>query len=170
MAQSFQQLQKQIEILKAKAEQIKLSELKGVVAKIRAAIEAYGITRQDLFGTSAETAPRKQPRGPARAGKAKFSDGKGNTWVGRGKRPQWLRDALESGAKLEDFLGRASSPATQSGAPAAAAERGRPRAQGKAGKAKYRDNAGNAWSGRGPRPRWLKDALATGKTLDDLRA
>lgn len=170
MAQSFQQLQKQIEVLKAKAEQIKLAELKGVVAKIRAAIDAYGITSQDLFGSSAKSTPTKQLRGPSRPGEAKFSDGKGNTWVGRGKRPQWIRDALQAGSKLEDFLGRANSPATESGAPAAAVERGRKRAQGKAGRIKYRDNAGNAWSGRGPRPRWLTDALAAGKSLDDLRA
>ena len=34
---------------------------------------------------------------------AKFSDGQGNTWVGRGKRPQWLRDALAAGKQLSDF-------------------------------------------------------------------
>ena len=29
--------------------------------------------------------------------------GHGNTWVGRGKRPQWLRDALAAGKQLSDF-------------------------------------------------------------------
>jgi len=33
----------------------------------------------------------------------------------------------------------------------------------------YRDGAGHSWSGRGPRPRWLKEALANGRSLDDLR-
>ena len=33
---------------------------------------------------------------------------------------------------------------------------------------KYADDAGNTWSGRGPRPRWVKDALASGKSLSDL--
>lgn len=27
-----------------------------------------------------------------------------NTWAGRGKKPSWLNEKLESGAKLEDFL------------------------------------------------------------------
>lgn len=27
-----------------------------------------------------------------------------NTWAGRGKQPMWLKEKLESGAKLEDFL------------------------------------------------------------------
>lgn len=33
---------------------------------------------------------------------------------------------------------------------------------------KYRDEAGNTWGGRGPRPRWLRNALAAGKTLQDF--
>jgi DNA-binding protein H-NS len=33
---------------------------------------------------------------------------------------------------------------------------------------RYRDEAGNTWGGRGPRPRWLRNALASGKTLQDL--
>lgn len=33
------------------------------------------------------------------------------------------------------------------------------------GPAKYADENGNTWNGKGRRPKWLKDALATGKTL-----
>lgn len=33
---------------------------------------------------------------------------------------------------------------------------------------KYRDTAGNAWSGRGPRPGWLKSALDAGATLESF--
>lgn len=37
---------------------------------------------------------------------------------------------------------------------------------------KYRnpDNPNETWTGRGKRPRWLNDALASGKNLDDLSA
>ncbi|WP_298434852.1 H-NS histone family protein [Ottowia sp.] len=35
---------------------------------------------------------------------------------------------------------------------------------------KYKDDAGNAWSGYGRKPKWLLDALAGGKTLDDMLA
>jgi hypothetical protein len=34
----------------------------------------------------------------------KYADKAGNTWSGMGKRPGWLRDALEGGADLDDFL------------------------------------------------------------------
>lgn len=50
----------------------------------------------------------------------------------------------------------------------------RKRAGRKAGKAaapavaKFRDEAGNTWGGRGPRPVWLRTALANGKKLSDF--
>jgi DNA-binding protein H-NS len=46
--------------------------------------------------------------------------------------------------------------------------------KGKAGKSKsaravrFRDEAGNVWVGRGPRPQWLRTALAAGKQLEDF--
>lgn len=33
---------------------------------------------------------------------------------------------------------------------------------------KYRNEAGQVWGGRGPRPKWLREALASGKTLADF--
>jgi DNA-binding protein H-NS len=33
---------------------------------------------------------------------------------------------------------------------------------------KFSDGNGNVWGGRGPRPRWLKAALASGKKLSDF--
>lgn len=35
-------------------------------------------------------------------------------------------------------------------------------------KAQFADGAGNEWVGRGPRPLWLREALANGKTLTDF--
>lgn len=64
----------------------------------------------------------------------------------------------------------------------AGARRGRPPAGGaprqagsrtaskRAATAKYRDEQGHTWSGRGPRPKWFKDALAAGRRPEDLAA
>jgi DNA-binding protein H-NS len=64
----------------------------------------------------------------------------------------------------------------------AGARRGRPPAGGGARKAasrtgsksaaapKYRDQQGNTWSGRGPRPKWFKEALAAGRRPEDFAA
>jgi DNA-binding protein H-NS len=38
-----------------------------------------------------------------------------------------------------------------------------------AGGIRFRDDQGNAWSGFGPKPGWLKAAIAAGKSADDFR-
>lgn len=34
----------------------------------------------------------------------KYRDAEGNTWAGRGKRPNWVRVALADGKSLDDYL------------------------------------------------------------------
>lgn len=34
--------------------------------------------------------------------------------------------------------------------------------------ARYRNKEGQSWSGRGRKPKWVIEALATGKTLEDM--
>lgn len=165
MAKSYSDLQKQIASLQAEAERIKKAELADVISKIKAAITAYDITPRDLFGVRAAAST-----GKGRAGGARYRDDSGNTWGGRGPRPQWLRSALASGHSLEEFeVGAASSPR-----PAPAAKKrgpvSRKSAASKKAPIKYRDDAGNTWSGRGLKPRWLTAALDSGKSLDDYRA
>jgi DNA-binding protein H-NS len=63
----------------------------------------------------------------------------------------------DHGLTLADLSGRASTPSTTRG----------PKAGGKVA-VKYRDDAGNTWSGRGLQPKWLKAALAGGKSLSDF--
>jgi DNA-binding protein H-NS len=119
MTKTYQQYIKQIQDLQAKAEKARRAEAEGVIARIRDAIEHYGLTAADLGlkatgGISATKTPRAKPgRKPGRPRKVvaaggskvapKYRDEKGNTWAGRGKRPIWLRDALAAGRKLEDF-------------------------------------------------------------------
>lgn len=113
-SKSYQQILKQIENLKAEAEKARRDEIGGVVARIREAIEHYGLTASDL-GLVTKAKPGPKPGGevkrkkrkasaPKAAGVVKYSNGAGGTWAGRGKRPQWLRDALASGKELSEFL------------------------------------------------------------------
>jgi DNA-binding protein H-NS len=200
MSQTYHQLTKHIAELQAQAESVKRSEVASVISKAKDAIQVYGLTRQDLFaGKGARPAkvlkPAKGPKGKkVKSTEAKYADGKGGFWVGRGKRPLWLSDRLKAGSKLDDFLISTVStaepnPAANEPTPALAAPDGvdvtpapkkrasvkaaAKKAQAKsivkkAAKAKYQDGAGNSWSGFGPRPKWLKDAIAGGKHLEDL--
>jgi DNA-binding protein H-NS len=87
----------------------------GPPPRIRETIEHYGLTASDLGlavkakpGPKAGGAPKRRKRKGGGAAKAaavvKYSNGAGGTWGGRGKRPQWLRDAINSGKQLSDFL------------------------------------------------------------------
>jgi DNA-binding protein H-NS len=164
MAQSYKQIQKQIEALQRRADKIRDQEVKEVVDRIKVAIAHYGLTAGQLgFNAksgSVNSKAKAKKAAPVRA--AKYSDGQGNSWSGMGKRPFWLRDALNAGRALEEF-------ATESLPPKAQSPKGRTAKKRKA-KVAYRDQAGHTWSGMGPKPRWLKEALEAGKTLEEMAA
>ena len=118
MRKSYIQIMKQIEALKGEAAKLRKDEVDGVKARIREAIVFYELTAADLGlaanGSrkgSAPAASTKVPRKSRKSGKlsqaAKYRDDvTGGSWVGRGKRPQWLRDGLAGGKSLEDYLVR----------------------------------------------------------------
>jgi DNA-binding protein H-NS len=164
MTQSYKQIQKQIETLQRQAEKLRKQEVDGVVARIKVAITHYGLTADQLgFGSAANGVKAKAKAGkavPTRS--AKYSDGQGNSWSGIGKRPYWLRDALNAGKTLDEFAAEAVSPKPKSAKPKTSKKR--------KSKVVYRDQAGHTWSGMGPRPRWLKEALEAGKTLEEMGA
>jgi DNA-binding protein H-NS len=119
MAKSYEQLQRQIAELQAEAEELRQKEVVDVIARIRTAIDHYGISAADLgFGSKTAKPARSDARAPERMKPGRkpgvktvakststvlYRDETGRTWVGRGKRPQWLRDALLAGRTLEDF-------------------------------------------------------------------
>lgn len=110
MAKRLSQIEAQIKKLQAEAAALREKEVAGVVARIREAIQHYGLTADQLFGS-----PARKKRGPkpasdkpakkrAKAGKVaiKYRDGE-NTWTGRGNKPRWLTARLADGKKIEDF-------------------------------------------------------------------
>lgn len=111
MAKSYSQLQAQIEKLQAEAEALKAKELEGVIARIRTAIEHYGITPDQLFRTvkktkakraAAKKAPARKSAAKGRPVAIKYRDGN-DTWTGRGNKPRWLVARLAEGKQLADF-------------------------------------------------------------------
>jgi DNA-binding protein H-NS len=114
MTKSYAQIVKQIETLKQDAERARRKEVDGVIGRIREAISVYNLSAEDLgLGSKAKRAgkvaapAKRRGRKPGKAAKTasviKFRNDSGGTWVGRGKRPDWLRQALASGKTLADF-------------------------------------------------------------------
>lgn len=108
---TYEQIQTQIAALQAEADKIRRKELDEVISRIREAITFYGITATDLGLDSKAATRKKAGTGNKAAGKTTksapstvvYRDEQGREWRGRGKRPQWLRDALIAGRSLDDF-------------------------------------------------------------------
>lgn len=132
MAKTLAQIQAQIDKLQEQKEALRAKEVEGVVAKIRAAIDHYGLTAEDL-GFAAKrgrkpgsknalqapvVAKKGKAKGKAKAiakakapaaakkpvGVIKFRDDAGNQWTGNGQRPGWFKAAISSGKTAEDLL------------------------------------------------------------------
>lgn len=105
---SLAELEAQIASLQAQADEARAREIEECVANIKNAIAHYGLTASDLGLVSPAAKRRGRKPGKAAAavkpaGVIRFRDGKGNSWTGRGKRPQWFKDALESGKSADEL-------------------------------------------------------------------
>ena len=168
MAQTYAQIQEQIAKLQSDAAILRNSEVADVVRRIKEAIATYDLSPRDLFGGRTGVSRTGRSRGTARS--AKYADGKGGEWGGRGPRPQWLREALAAGRRLEDFAVGTAAARTAPNQPEGMPSRGKAAkkvARKKGSKARYSDGI-NSWSGFGRKPRWLADAIAGGKKLEDF--
>lgn len=102
---TYQELKEQAEKLLAEAERMREQEIADAIADIKRKIELYGLTAADLG--FARSGPGMGARGNApKAGKAtiKYRGPNGETWSGgRGRKPQWVTQALAQGRDLEEF-------------------------------------------------------------------
>jgi DNA-binding protein H-NS len=110
MSKTYAQIQKEIETLQREAEKLRRKEVDDVIGRIKEAIRVYELTAADLgFSVSAGRRRGGAGKSAGRSGKGrpasqvKYRDESGNTWGGRGPRPQWLREALSTGKTLQDF-------------------------------------------------------------------
>ncbi len=99
---SYDALMNEIKKLRQQAELLRSGE---VIDEIKAQIEKYGLTPQDLFDEEAlgqykgekVVHTRKKPD-------IKFKDPEtGATWTGRGKTPKWMQGILSKGGNKDDF-------------------------------------------------------------------
>lgn len=97
---SLKELLAQKEALDREIENTKKQARSEAIAKVRELMAEFGLTSKDL-GTKAGK------KGSTRSGAkvaVKYRDAAtGNSWSGRGLRPNWLKAALAAGRKIEDF-------------------------------------------------------------------
>lgn len=151
MAKSIEQLNQQIARLQQQVEAAKAKEASGVIKRIREAIEHYGLTPEQLFELDSN-------RRPGRANAAQ-SASSGRRADKANKRGTGRVQAANGAASGESSSMKASEPAKKTA---------RSTTAGVKLPAKYADENGNTWTGRGSTPRWLAEAIASGKTKEDF--
>lgn len=97
MSQTLQEMIAQRDALEAAIKEQQTAARAQVIDAARKFCAEHSLAADDVF-------PKKaKPSAPATKLPAKYADGNGNTWSGRGVHPRWLSTALGSGATLEQF-------------------------------------------------------------------
>ena len=100
---TYLELKEQAERLLAQAEEMREQETADAIADIKEKMRLYGLTAKDL-GLGRGGGGGRAPRGKAAAAAIKYRGPNGETWSGgRGRKPQWVTQALQQGRKLEEF-------------------------------------------------------------------
>ena len=105
---SLKDLLSQREALDREIENTQKQARSEAIAKIRTLMSEYGLTVADL---GSKGAAKGSTKGAAKAGSrsgakvaVKYRNAAtGDTWSGRGLRPNWLKAALASGRKIDEF-------------------------------------------------------------------
>ncbi len=85
---SYKELIKQREALEKQIGEARRTEMSGALTQVRALVEEFGLTAQDVFPTGRA---RSSTSGTKVA--PKYRDpATGQTWTGRGKAPKWIQD------------------------------------------------------------------------------
>jgi len=96
---SLQELENLAQDVQAEITNRREAEKQRVLEQMRELAASIGMTPEELL--RAQRGGRASM--PAVAAKYRHPENPSLTWSGRGKRPQWLTDALAEGKSLEDF-------------------------------------------------------------------
>lgn len=88
---TIRELQERRALLDAEIQRLQRATRTENLARLKSLMAEAGLTVSDLT----RKVPAKVP--------AKYADGVGNSWSGRGLKPVWLREKLAAGATLESF-------------------------------------------------------------------
>lgn len=103
---TYQELKEQAEKLLAEAERMREQEIAEAIADIKKKIELYGLTAADLGLAKPAGGPGLSRSKPAKS-VVKYRGPNGEAWSGgRGRKPQWVVQALKDGRSLEEFAVR----------------------------------------------------------------
>jgi len=100
---SLKELIAQKEALEQQIANARKQDRAEAISRVKALMTEHGLTIGDLSAKSAKTKSGATPRAGGKVA-AKYRNPKtGESWSGRGLRPNWLKAALAEGRKIEEF-------------------------------------------------------------------
>ena len=97
---SLQDLIAQKEALERQIELTKKQDRNEAIAKVRILMSEYGLSISDL---SAKNSAKAGARSGNKVAAKYRNKATGESWSGRGLQPKWLKAALSTGRKIEEF-------------------------------------------------------------------
>jgi len=98
---TYTELVAQAQAIMAQAQQVRKTELAGVIAEIQAKMKEYDLKISDI---DAGSVPRKASKSRSTA-PAKYRGPNGELWSGGpGRKPEWVRKVLAEGKDLGAYL------------------------------------------------------------------
>ena len=97
---SFAELKAVAPMISAKIVEREKAEREAVKAELAELAKSKGFDMADLFGNAPKATKEKKAVVPKYRNPADAS----RTWTGRGRKPQWVVEALASGGNMHDFL------------------------------------------------------------------
>lgn len=96
---TYKVIQDEIAKLQAEAGQVLKVAREEAIAEVKAKIAEFGLSAKDL-GLVAAGSPVRQGKGRL---PGKYRSVEGKEWSGRGRKPEWIKDALAAGKSLDEF-------------------------------------------------------------------
>lgn len=101
---SIEELETLIKRAEAAIRQAKSKRANDLRRQVEQTAAALGISVAELVGLEKGAKKVGRKSGSKVAPRYRDPDNFEHTWTGRGQKPVWLREKLEKGARLEDFL------------------------------------------------------------------
>lgn len=102
MATSLKEMLAQKEDLERRIAEASAQGKADAIAQVRSLMDEHGLSVKDLGGETRSSKGKSKSTGSKVAAKYQ-NKSSGESWSGRGLQPRWLKAALASGKKIEDF-------------------------------------------------------------------
>lgn len=101
---TYDEIQAQIKKLQEQAETIRAAEIEGVLADVKAKIQKYGLTADQVGFTSTSKKAAKKSSASKEAN-VMYRKSDTETWSGaaRGRKPKWVVEAQAAGVDIEKY-------------------------------------------------------------------